>query len=193
MNFTKNFNTDYLLCGRLELPWNSVRADLATVRTDIARTGSIVGGKLPYDDDLTKIISEYEKFGYTEYNTRIWKTTSIEPKLTFSWEEEILTQLPLDHGVATVTRQDAGQILPWHEDRFFMLRRLYPTDTRPIWRFLLFLEDWKMGHVLQVNDSMLHHWHQGDVVVWQPGTMHVSANIGLETKWTCNITGFLNE
>jgi hypothetical protein len=67
------------------------------------------------------------------------------------------------------------------------------AQARPIWRFLLFLEDWKMGHVLQVNNSMLHHWHQGDVVVWQPGTMHVSANIGLETKWTCNITGFLNE
>jgi hypothetical protein len=193
MNFTKTFDTDYLLCGRLELPWDSVCADLDTVRTDVTRASSVVGGKLPYDDDLTKIESEYEKFGYTEYNTRIWKTTSIEPKLTFSWEEEILKQLPLDHGVATVTRQDAGQILPWHEDRFFMLRRLYPDDPRPIWRFLLFLEDWKIGHVLQVNNSMLHHWHQGDVVVWQPGTMHVSANIGLETKWTCNITGFLNE
>jgi len=191
MNFTKHFDSDFIFCGNIELPWDQVAWDLASVATDTTRLNPIVKGN-EYHDELEKITSEYTKYGYTEHNTKIWKTTEKEPKLTFGWEQTILDQLPLDQGIATVTRQDPGQILPWHMDRFFMLRRLNPSDIRPIWRFLLFLEDWKMGHFLQVNNSMLTHWKQGDVYVWQPGTPHVSANVGFEIKWTCNITGFLN-
>lgn len=190
MNFSKDFESDFIFVGNISLPWNQVARDLDSVATDTSRLNSIVKGTA-YQDELSQLTSEYTKYGYTEHNTKIWKTTETDPKLTFDWEQIILDNLPLDHGVATVTRQDPGQILPWHMDRFFMLRRLNPDDPRPIWRFLMFMEDWKMGHVLQVNDSILTHWKQGDVYVWPPGTPHVSANIGLEIKWTCNITGFL--
>lgn len=191
MNFNKDFRDDYVLYTHIELDWNQVEADLATVATDTQRLASIVLKNEYAADELHKLTSAYTQYGYTEHNTKIWKTTTVQPKITFDWEQEILDQLPLDHAVATVTRQDPGQILPWHQDRFFFLRSQYPNDARPIWRFLLFLQDWKMGHVLQVRDSFLHHWRRGDVVVWQPGADHVSANIGLEIKWTCNITGFL--
>lgn len=190
MSFSSNFDSDFVFFGNIELPWDQVEWDLESVAKDTTRLNPVVKGS-DYQDELAQITSEYTKYGYTEHNTKIWKTTEKEPKLTFEWEQTILDQLPLDQGIATVTRQDAGQILPWHIDRFFMLRRLNPDDPRPIWRFLLFLRDWKMGHLLQVNDSMLTHWRQGDVYVWKPGTPHVSANVGFETKWTCNITGFL--
>jgi hypothetical protein len=189
MNFYKTFNNDILHCGQVTLPWNQVEYDLESVKNDHSRDASIVSNDSEYDNAQ---YNEYLQYGYNPHNTVIWKTTNTEPKLTFSWEKDLINQLPLDHAIATVTKQDPGQILPWHEDRFFMIKRLFPEDTRPVWRFLLFLQDWKIGHILQVNDTMLHHWKQGDVVVWQPQTMHVSANIGLETKWTCNITGFLN-
>ena len=190
MSFFKEFDTDFMSFGHIELPWDQVAQDLATVSNDNTRTHAIVQGN-KYQAELTQLTTEYTRYGYTEYNTKIWKTTNSDNKLTFDWEQDILKQLPLDHAVATLTRQDPGQILPWHQDRFFFLKNQYPEDSRPIWRFLMFMEDWKMGHVLQVGDSFLHHWHQGDVYVWQPGMHHVSANIGLETKWTCNITGFL--
>jgi len=190
MSFSKNFDSDLVFYGQINLPWDQVAQDLETVATDTTRIHAIVQGN-EYQAELAKLTSEYTRYGYTEHNTKIWKTTNSDTKLTFDWENAILEQLPLDHAVATLTRQDPGQILPWHQDRFFFLKNQYPEDTRPIWRFLLFMEDWKMGHVLQVGDTFLHHWHQGDVYVWQPGTPHVSANIGLTTKWTCNITGFL--
>jgi|APCry1669189440_1035222.scaffolds.fasta_scaffold26482_2 hypothetical protein len=190
MSFSKNFDSDFVFYGQINLPWDQVAQDLETVATDATRTHAIVQGN-EYQAELAKLTSEYTRYGYTEHNTKIWKTTNSDTKLTFDWENAILEQLPLDHAVATLTRQDPGQILPWHQDRFFFLKNQYPEDPRPIWRFLMFMEDWKMGHVLQVGDTFLHHWHQGDVYVWQPGMHHVSANIGLETKWTCNITGFL--
>jgi hypothetical protein len=192
MNFSKDFDSDFVLFGNIDLPWDQVAKDLASVATDTTRLHSIVQGN-EYQAELAKLTSEYTKYGYTEHNTKIWKTTNSDTKLTFDWEQTIIDQLPLDHAVATLTRQDPGQILPWHIDRFFFLKNQYPEDTRPIWRFLMFMEDWKIGHILQVKDSILSHWKQGDVVVWPPGEdgFHVAANIGLETKWTCNITGFL--
>lgn len=192
MNFSKDFDNDFVFFGNIELPWDQVDQDLDSVANDTTRLHAIVQGN-EYQAELSKLTSEYTKYGYTEHNTKIWKTTNADPKLTFNWEQSIIDQLPLANAVATLTRQDPGQILPWHVDRFFFLKNQYPDETRPIWRFLMFMEDWKMGHVLQVKNSILSHWKRGDVVVWKPGEdgFHVSANIGLETKWTCNITGFL--
>ena len=192
MNFTKQFKEDYVYCGNIDLPWDKVSQDLAQYSSDRSRTATIVDTEGSYGDELNSLQQEYATVGYNKMNTEIWKTTNIEPTLTFSWESFIISQLPLDYAIATVTRQDPGQVLPWHKDRFFMLRKLHPIDPRPVWRFLVFLEDWKIGHILQVNNSMLHHWKAGDVAVWQPGTMHLAANVGLEQKWTCNVTGFLN-
>lgn len=194
MNFTKVFKEDYILYSNIQLDWSQVQKDLLSIKQDQSRIVSITGEDdvSSYIPDALKYIQrEYLKYGYTQHNTKIWKTTNSHEKLTFDWEQDIIQQLPLDHAIATVTRQDPGQILPWHMDRFFFLKQQYPDDSRSIWRFLMFLENWKMGHILQINDSILHHWKQGDVVVWQPNTEHLAANVGLETKWTCNITGFL--
>lgn len=185
-----NFDSDFVLWSRVTLPWSQVEEDLAYWQTDDSYEYSLLDN-ISYGDALGQEQQQHAAYGYTVHNTRIWKTTNREPKLTFSWEAAILQQLPLDHAVATVTRQRCGQVLPWHQDRFYMLRRLYPQDTRPIWRFLLFLEDWKAGHFLQAGDSVIHHWQRGDCIVWKPDTWHLSGNLGCGNKWTCNITGFL--
>lgn len=191
-SLTKLINhNDIVYYKTINLDWDQVATDLETIKTDTEYEVSVVSEQQYHGDDLYALQNEYAKYGYTSHNTKIWKTTGKEPKITFDWEADICKELPLDHAIATVTRQDPGQILPWHPDRFFMLRNRHPNDTRPIYRFLMFLEDWKMGHVLQFGDTVLHHWKRGDVYIWDPKMEHVSANIGLETKWTCNITGFL--
>jgi len=191
MNFNKNFDNDYIYCGKIDLDWDMVQTDLKSILTDTTRLTSIIEHNDHVSKELSQVTNQYSLYGYTAHNTKIWKTTNGPNKLEFAWEQHIIAQLPLDCAVATLTRQDPGQILPWHMDRFFFLKQQHPNDTRPIWRFLVFMEDWKLGHVLQVKDSILTHWKQGDIVVWHPGTDHLSANVGLAAKWTCNITGFL--
>lgn len=191
MNLDVLYNCDYMVYKKnFDLPWDVISSDLEKYKDETRYLSSIMQDR-GYNDNGQKITNEYKKFGYSEHNTKIWKTTNQQPKIDLEWEQAVIDELPLDHAVATLTRQDPGQILPWHYDRFFMLKRLFPNDTRPILRFLLFLQDWQIGHVLQVNNSMLTHWQRGTVVVWRPEQYHVSANIGLTTKWTCNITGFL--
>jgi hypothetical protein len=191
MKFTKQFNTDYLYCGRLDLPWQQIDKDLESVATDQSRNLPVVDDETLRGTPLFDIQNKYKEYGYTQHNTKIWKTTTAGEKITFAWEKDICDQLPLDHALPTVTRQDAGQILPWHVDRFFYLKNRFPEDNRPVWRFLLFLSDWQIGHIIQVKDTVYCNWQQGDVIVWQPDSYHLSANVGLSTKWTCNITGFL--
>jgi len=191
MKFTKDFDSDFVNCGKINANWDIIFKDLETVKDEQTKNWSIIHNST-YDDDAEEVCNEYLKYGYNEHNTKSWKTTNFDPPITFDWFDNLSNQLPLDNPIVTIHRQDPGQTLPWHFDRFFMMKRLYPEDTRPIWRFLIFLEDWKNGHLLQIGDSMLTHWTQGDTVVWKPGTEHLASNVGLELKWTCNITGFLN-
>ena len=188
-------NPSFWKFARLKLPWDKVKSDLQEWKTDQSRTLSVVHESCPsfFNPELYLSQNLYAEFGYNEQNSKIWKTTSAKKKITFEWEQEICEQLPLDRAIATVTRQDPGQTLPWHQDKFFYLRSLWPDDARPIWRFLVHLEDWKIGHLLQIENEIHTHWLQGDCVVWHPEAMHLAANVGLEPKWTCNVTGFLTD
>lgn len=190
INFDLKHKGSYQHCGNINLPWKKIGESLAMYANEQTMNWSIINNNT-YQDEASKLQNEYIKYGYSENNTRSWKTTNFDPKITFSWENLILRELPLDHAILAVHRQDPGQVLPWHQDRFFMLRRLYPDDKRPIYRFLMFMEDWKIGHILEIENTILSNWKKGDVIVWHPGTLHLSANVGLEKKWTCNITGFL--
>ena len=60
-------------------------------------------------------------------------------------------------------------------------------------RFVVFMKDWDIGHVLQSENSIISHWKAGDTIVWHPGKFHLSANIGISSKWTFNITGILKD
>jgi len=195
INFNIKDKKNYQYCGNINLPWDKVEKDLELYKEEQSMNWSIIENSVQhtYNDDSKKVQDEYKKYGYTKHNTKSWKTTNFEPKITLSWEKLILEELPLDNGIVALHRQDPGQVLPWHFDRFYMLKRLYPNDKRPIYRFLMFMEDWKIGHILEVENTILPTWKKGDVIVWHPGTLHLSANVGLEKKWTCNITGFLKD
>ena len=58
-----------------------------------------------------------------------------------------------------------------------------------IWRCIVFLEDWKSGHYLEVADKPLLGWRRGDYVAWNYDVPHFAANIGLEPRYTAQITG----
>ena len=60
-------------------------------------------------------------------------------------------------------------------------------------RFIVFHNDWEIGHIIQAGDSYIPHWKQGDVITWFPRRWHLAANIGMLDKWTTNITGVLRE
>ena len=57
------------------------------------------------------------------------------------------------------------------------------------YRILVFLEDWKSGHYFEFNNEPIVNWKSGDYFVWGGKVPHMAANIGIEDRYTLQITG----
>jgi hypothetical protein len=90
-------------------------------------------------------------------------------------------------------RMGTGTILPTHGDlylRYVDLFNLRGQEQR-IRRAIVFLEDWKPGHYAEYNSTAKIDWRAGDVVEWCYDTPHMAANMGLEPRYTLQITGWV--
>jgi hypothetical protein len=90
-------------------------------------------------------------------------------------------------------RMHTGTVMPNHSDlyrRYIELFNLAGRETT-IRRALVLLEDWKSGHYLEVMGSSVVEWSAGTVLQWTYDTPHMAANIGLEDRYTLQVTGHL--
>lgn len=90
-------------------------------------------------------------------------------------------------------RMPTGTVMPVHSDLYKRYVELFNLEGREhtIRRALLLLEDWKPGHYLEVDSKPYVNWRAGDTVEWVYSTPHMAANIGLEDRYTLQITGHL--
>ena len=51
------------------------------------------------------------------------------------------------------------------------------------------MEDWKSGHYFEVEGNPFIEWKSGDYISWVGNTEHFAANIGIEYRYTLQITG----
>ena len=90
-------------------------------------------------------------------------------------------------------RMGTGTVLPTHGDlylRYIELFKLQGQEHR-IRRAIVFLEDWKPGHYFEGNNIAKTDWRAGDVVEWQYDAPHLAANLGLDPRYTLQITGWV--
>jgi hypothetical protein len=97
-----------------------------------------------------------------------------------------------DIGIAFY-RMRTGTVMPVHSDLYRRYIELFDLEGREhtIKRALLLLEDWKSGHYLEVDNRAYTNWQAGDVVEWVYSTPHMAANLGLEDRYSLQITGHL--
>lgn len=80
--------------------------------------------------------------------------------------------------------------VPPHQDNYpGYIKRNNIVDRSKIRRCIIFLEDWKSGHYLEVARKPFVNWQAGDYVIWQDDVPHYAANIGPENRYTMQITG----
>lgn len=98
-----------------------------------------------------------------------------------------------DVGIAFY-RMRTGTVLPTHGDLYKRYIELFDLEGKKhtIYRALVLLEDWKSGHYLELNSTPIVNWKAGSVVEWQYDTPHMAANLGLEDRYTLQITGHVN-
>ena len=90
-------------------------------------------------------------------------------------------------------RMPTGTVMPVHSDLYKRYIELFDLKgmSHTIRRALVLLEDWKSGHYLECMGEPIVNWRAGDVVEWQYDTPHMAANIGLEDRYTLQITGWV--
>ena len=144
-------------------------------------------------DEYVASMKHFKCWGYTSQNTQSWETTAVQPQLHMDWEQAVIDSLPLTNAISRPTLQKPGNIMPWHDDKFYNFKRSYPEHADFIVRFLVFINDWTPGQFLQAGNSVIMNWQAGDTVLWAPHRMHLAVNAGYANKWTTNVTGILDE
>ena len=90
-------------------------------------------------------------------------------------------------------RMTSGTVMPVHEDLYKKYIQLFNLQGQEhtVRRALVLLEDWRPGHYLEVMGRPVVDWKAGTVLEWIFDTPHSAANIGLEPRYTLQITGHL--
>ena len=92
-------------------------------------------------------------------------------------------------------RMPTGTVLPVHSDLYKRYIEVFDLEGKEhtIRRAIVFLEDWKSGHYLELRGVPMVNWRAGSVVEWAYDTPHMAANIGLEDRYTLQITGHVSD
>jgi len=111
-----------------------------------------------------------------------------------SWNKrfvDIYTEMGWKDIGTSYYRMNTGTILPTHGDLYLRYIDLFKLQGQEqyIRRAIVFLEDWKPGHYFEGKDIPITQWKAGDVVEWQYDTTHMAANLGIDPRYTLQITG----
>jgi hypothetical protein len=149
-----------------------------------------------YQHQVRELDDIYGQYGgyphaFCEANTTIHQLWWDDQQLDFAALEQML-----DMEVITVSsiRQDPGNVVPYHRDVFFKIRQQHPDNQRPCVRANIFLEDSRLGHMLQFTLDGKHQtvaeWQANTGFMFDNTVLHLSCNAGLEPKYTLQISGF---
>ena len=92
-------------------------------------------------------------------------------------------------------KMNTGTVLPTHGDLYKKYIKVFNLQGREhtIRRAIVLLEDWKSGHCLEIMGRPITDWKAGTVIEWNYNTPHMAANIGLEPRYTLQITGHVDD
>lgn len=110
--------------------------------------------------------------------------------------QELEKQLDIEVVTVSTIKQPPGNIVPIHKDTFFKINQLYPDRLDTKVRANIYMEDWKVGHIVQYQNSRdewktSDHWTAGQGFIWDSKPLHIGANVGVQDKYTMQISGFL--
>ena len=158
-----------------------------------------------WDDEYKKLNYINENFNDTELVTT-WNEQGYANKFTGdmcdmrsaqpSWNQrfiDIFAGLGWKDIGTSYYRMKTGTVLPTHGDLYKKYVELFELQGREhtIRRAIVLLEDWKSGHYLEIVGRPIIEWKAGTVIEWTYDTPHMAANIGLEDRYTLQITGHL--
>ena len=91
--------------------------------------------------------------------------------------------------------QEPGNVIPYHRDMFHKINERFPERSEPRVRANVFLQEGKLGHVLQFTVDQQHrtvtNWTANTGYMFDSEILHLSCNAGIEPKYTLQVSGLL--
>jgi hypothetical protein len=100
---------------------------------------------------------------------------------------QFYTALGVESGAVSWTCVRPSNTIPVHQDKFFKLRSKHNVDISNCVRYLIFLQDWTLGHIAEFEDFALPRWKKGDIWKFDHTARHYAANASNENFITCQI------
>jgi hypothetical protein len=139
---------------------------------------------LPHKDQV--MVAEWQAQGYRNLNLNggIYHLNDTE------YAQPFFQQFSWTNQGACLFRMNTGDITPNHKDHYITYKRVFDIkDNSKIWRAIVFMEDWKSGHYFEIDGKPLVNWQRGDYVAWNYDVWHMAFNMGIEPRYTMQITG----
>ena len=130
-----------------------------------------------YDNDVEKFSGKMSNFHdrLPHWNDKIVK-----------WATE---EMSLKDVGCCYYKMETNDVIPNHSDAYNVYTKKFNCTTEDVHKILIFLEDWKSGHYFEVEGKPIVDWKSGDYYQWKGSTKHFAANIGIEPRYTLQITG----
>ena len=145
-----------------------------------------------WKDDLSTYVPEHimpiapHAIPHDNYQGTMLKQ-SFNEQLPQCWPQ-FYKELDVEEGSICWLTMEPGEIIPIHKDHFYMLKTRKNVPVESCIRYLIMLEDWKPGHIVQLDDWTLSNWKAGDVWYLDHTVDHWAANCGRENFYTCQVS-----
>lgn len=163
------------------------------------------GHIIPFWDDSFKNLSYIKKKGFSDEEIKAWVDIGYQKNNLKSftgtmydnsnpmpnWVSELDNMFGLYNQSYTFYRMDTLEIMPVHSDHFSTYSRIHDVTVEQVHRVLIMLEDWKPGHYLEIDGIAYVNWLAGDWFMWNGTTPHAAANIGIDPRYTLQVTGLV--
>jgi hypothetical protein len=139
----------------------------------------------------------YDGFGgfpasFNHNNTTIHQLWWTPDDLDFA---DIGRQLGMEVVSISSILQEPGHVIPYHRDMFHKINERFPHRSERRVRANVFLEQGKLGHVLQFTVDQQHRtvtdWAANTGFMFDSDILHLSCNAGIEPKYTLQVSGLL--
>lgn len=105
------------------------------------------------------------------------------------WVEDVSKQINLTKCGYVFYKMSTLDIMPVHTDHYETYSKVFEVPYKKVSRAIVFLENWKSGHYFEIDNKAFTGWDKGDYVMWREDAPHAASNIGIEPRYTLQITG----
>ncbi len=105
------------------------------------------------------------------------------------WIKTLENMFGLYNQSYTFYRMNTLEIMPVHTDHYRTYCNLNNVTPDKVCRVVMMLEDWKPGHYFELDGVGYVNWKAGDWFKWKGDVPHAASNIGVEPRYTLQVTG----